>query len=74
MHGRVTAASCCHVPSWVNVLRGTWERGWSFIKRAGSVIVIASIVIWFLSSFGSVNGRFGMVGQLYEDKELVNDT
>jgi ferrous iron transport protein B len=38
------------------------------------VIVIASIVIWFLSGFGSVNGKFGMVGQLYEDKELVNDT
>ena len=62
-----------HVPAWGNVLRGTWERGWSFIKRAGSVIVIASIIIWFLSGFGTVNGRFGMVKELYEDKELVND-
>ena len=62
-----------HVPAWGNVLRGTWERGWSFIKRAGSVIVIASIVIWFLSGFGTVNGKFGMVQELYEDKELVND-
>ncbi len=62
-----------HVPAWGNVLRGTWERGWSFIKRAGSVIVIASIIIWFLSGFGTVNGKFGMVQELYEDKELVND-
>ena len=62
-----------HVPAWGNVLRGTWERGWSFIKRAGSVIVIASIIIWFLSGFGTVNGKFGMVKELYEDKELVND-
>ena len=62
-----------HVPAWGNVLRGTWERGWSFIKRAGSVIVIASIIIWFLSGFGSVNGHFGMVKELYEDETLVND-
>ena len=62
-----------HVPSLGNVLRGTWERGWSFIKRAGTVIVISSIVIWFLSSFGTVNGKFGMVGDLYEDGNLVTD-
>ncbi len=62
-----------HVPAWGNVLRGTWERGWSFIKRAGSVIVIASIIIWFLSGFGSVNGKFGMVEALYEDETLVNE-
>ena len=62
-----------HVPAWGNVLRGTWERGWSFIKRAGTVIVLASIVIWFLSSFGSVNGRFGMVDALYEDETVVTD-
>ena len=62
-----------HVPSWGNVLRGTWERGWSFIKRAGSVIVIASIVIWFLSGFGTVNGRFGMVDELYEDETVVTE-
>ena len=63
-----------HVPSVKNVLRGTWERGWSFIKRAGTVIVLASIIIWFLSSFGTVNGRFGMVDELYEDETLVNDS
>jgi len=62
-----------HVPSVGNVLRATWERGWSFIKRAGSVILISSIIIWFLSSFGTVNGRFGMVDELYEDEALVTD-
>ena len=62
-----------HLPAWGNVLRGTWERGWSFIKRAGTVIVISSIVIWFLTSFGSVNGKFGMVEDLYEDEDLVTE-
>ena len=62
-----------HVPSVGNVLRGTWERGWSFIKRAGTVIVLASIIIWFLSSFGTVNGRFGMVDALYEDEDVVTE-
>ena len=50
-----------HIPSAGNVLRGTWERGWSFIKRAGTVIVLSSIVIWFLQGFGFENGSFGMV-------------
>jgi ferrous iron transport protein B len=50
-----------HVPSAGNVLRATWERGWSFIKRAGSVILLASIAIWFLQSFGFVDGTFGLV-------------
>ena len=62
-----------HLPAWGNVLRGTWERGWSFIKRAGTVIVISSIVIWFLTSFGTVNGTFGMVEDLYEDDAVVTD-
>ena len=62
-----------HLPAWGNVLRGTWERGWSFIKRAGTVIVVSSIVIWFLTSFGSVNGKFGMVDDLYEDESVVTD-
>ena len=56
-----------HIPSSGNVFRATWERGWSFIVRAGSVIVISSIIIWFLSSFGTVNGQFGMVDNLWED-------
>ena len=50
-----------HVPSANNVLRATWERGWSFIKRAGTVIVASSIVLWFLQGFGFVDGTFGMV-------------
>ena len=62
-----------HVPSAGNVLRATWERGWSFIKRAGSVIVISSIILWFLQGFGTVNGQFGMVEEKFEDKTLVTD-
>ena len=62
-----------HVPSWKNVLHGTWERGWSFIKRAGTVIVISSIVIWALSSLGTVNGKFGMVDELAEDETVWSD-
>lgn len=50
-----------HVPGLGNVLRTTWERGWSFIKRAGTLILASSIVLWFLQSFGFVNGGFGMV-------------
>ena len=62
-----------HAPSVTNVLRGTWERGWSFIKRAGTVILLSSIVIWFLSSFGSVNGQFGMTEALFEDETVATD-
>ena len=50
-----------HVPAWGNVLRATWERGWSFIKRAGTVILASSIVLWFLQGFGFTDGQFGMV-------------
>ena len=50
-----------HAPSMRNVLRSTWDRGWSFIKRAGSVILISAVVLWFLQSFGVTDGVFGMV-------------
>ena len=50
-----------HIPAWGNVFRATWERGWSFIKRAGSVILLATVAIWFLQGFGFENGAFGMV-------------
>ena len=50
-----------HAPTAVNILRGTWERGWSFIKKAGTVILLASIFVWFTKSFGFVDGSFGMV-------------
>ncbi len=50
-----------HVPSMGNVLRATWERGWSFIKRAGTVVLLSSIVLWFLQGYGFVDGVFGAV-------------
>ena len=50
-----------HAPAPGNVLRATWERGWSFIKRAGTVILISSIVLWFLQGYGFVDGVFQAV-------------
>lgn len=50
-----------HIPSSKSVLKSTWERGFSFVKRAGTVILLSSMIIWFLSNFGMVNGSFGMV-------------
>ena len=50
-----------HVPSPGNVLRSAWERGWSFIRRAGTVILLSAISLWFLQSFGFTAGGFGMV-------------
>lgn len=50
-----------HVPAPGNILRSTWERGWSFIKRAGTVILLSSVVLWFLQAFGFEGGTFGMV-------------
>ena len=48
-----------HLPAIGNVLRSMWERGWSFIKKAGTIILLASIFIWAGSHFGAVNGSFG---------------
>ena len=50
-----------HMPTLKNLLRNTWDRGWSFIKKAGTVILLSSAVIWFTSSFGFANGKFGYV-------------
>ena len=50
-----------HIPAVGNVLRGTWERGWSFIKRAGTVILVSTIVLWFLQGYGVVDGVFQAV-------------
>lgn len=58
-----------HVPNPGNVLRSTWERGWSFIKRAGTVILLASVAIWFASNFGFIDGAFGMVEDM--DKSIL---
>ncbi len=50
-----------HWPTLTNLLASTWERGWSFIKRAGTLILASSIVLWFLQSFGIVNGSLSLV-------------
>ncbi|MCH5212799.1 MAG: ferrous iron transport protein B [Oscillospiraceae bacterium] len=50
-----------HMPTVGNVLRSMWERGWSFIKKACTIILLATVLIWFLESFGVKNGSFGMV-------------
>ena len=52
-----------HLPTVGNVLRSMWERGWSFIKKAGTIILLSTIVLWFLSRFGWVNGAFTMLGE-----------
>ncbi len=50
-----------HAPSMGNVLRATWERGWSFIKRAGTIILLSAIILWFLQGYGFVDGVFQAV-------------
>lgn len=53
-----------HMPTVGNVLRSMWERGWSFIKKAGTVILLSTIVLWFLMSYGFAEGGFGAVDDL----------
>ena len=60
-----------HMPTISNVLRSMWERGWSFIKKAGSIILISTIIIWFLSRFGTVDGSFGMLEEEQLDSSLL---
>jgi ferrous iron transport protein B len=55
-----------HLPGVVNVLRSMGERGWSFVKKAGSIILVSSVVVWFLSAFGFTEDGFGMVEDLSE--------
>ena len=50
-----------HLPTVGNLLRSMWERGWSFIKKAGTIILLATILVWFTSNFGWADGSFGMV-------------
>ena len=50
-----------HLPTVGNVLRSTWERGWSFIKKAGTIILLSTIFVWFAQEFGFEGGSFGMV-------------
>lgn len=58
-----------HWPTVGNVLRSMWERGWSFIKKAGTIILLSTIVLWFLMNFGWVDGSFGML-----EAEQLNDS
>ena len=58
-----------HWPTISNVLRSMWERGWSFIKKAGTIILMSTIVLWFLMNFGWVDGSFGML-----EAEQLNDS
>ncbi len=53
-----------HMPTPGSVLRSMWERGWSFIKKAGTIILLSTIVIWFTSYFGWVDGQFGMLDDM----------
>jgi ferrous iron transport protein B len=50
-----------HMPTLKNVLRSMWERGWSFIKKAGTIILLSTIIVWFVSRFGFTAEGFGML-------------
>ncbi len=60
-----------HWPTVGNVLRSMWERGWSFIKKAGTVILLSTIVIWFTTYFGVVDGTFRMLAEDEIDKSIL---
>jgi len=60
-----------HMPTVLNVLRSMWERGWSFIKKAGTVILLSTIVLWFLMNFGWVDGAFGMLEAEQLDSSIL---
>lgn len=60
-----------HLPTVSNVLRSMWERGWSFIKKAGTIILLSTIVLWFLMSFGWVDGSFGMLEAEQLDNSIL---
>ena len=60
-----------HLPTVSNVLRSMWERGWSFIKKAGTIILLSTIIIWFTTYFGFVDGRFGMLAEEQIDSSIL---
>ena len=60
-----------HMPTISNVLRSMWERGWSFIKKAGTIILLSTIILWFLQGFGWVNGQFGMLEAEQLDSSIL---
>ena len=60
-----------HVPTLGNVLRSTWERGWSFIKKAGTIILLSTIFVWFTTYFGVVDGAFRMLDESEIDYSIL---
>ena len=60
-----------HLPTVGNVLRSMWERGWSFIKKAGTIILLSTIVVWFTSRFGWLDGKFGMLEEEEIDSSIL---
>ncbi|MBD5536601.1 MAG: ferrous iron transport protein B [Lachnospiraceae bacterium] len=60
-----------HLPTVGNVLRSMWERGWSFIKKAGTIILLSSIVVWFTTYFGWVDGQFRMLDDMEIDHSIL---
>ena len=60
-----------HIPTPGAVLRATWERGWSFIKKAGTIITLSTILVWFLSYFGWVDGAFTMLAEDQLDSSIL---
>ncbi len=60
-----------HMPTIGALLRSMWERGWSFIKKAGTIITLSTIIIWFLSYFGWVDGAFGMLEESQMDCSIL---
>jgi len=60
-----------HLPTVGNVLRSMWERGWSFIKKAGTIILLSTILVWFTTYFGFVGGHFGMLKEDQIDSSIL---
>ena len=60
-----------HLPTVSNVLRSMWERGWSFIKKAGTIILLSTIFVWFTTYFGFVDGTFRMLGEEEIDYSIL---
>ena len=60
-----------HLPTVSNVLRSTWERGWSFIKKAGTIILLSTILVWFTSYFGFTSDGFRMLAEDELDKSIL---
>ncbi len=60
-----------HMPTVTNVLRSMWERGWSFIKKAGTIILLSTIFVWFTTYFGFVDGTFRMLSEEEIDYSIL---